>query len=430
MLVDNAFNEEEVYPVDWIDFVCDGWEPGLCGLAISMCTTLESLDIHLLGALDPLKTGWVSWGQQYLFEMFFIGRENSPQSCSKISGLSTLKRLRMNTPVPWSMINLPGLHTVEIHMIDIGLLGAKRFMGRPTDSLNTTITKLVVDVDLMTFARFLTLCYLDSLFPYLVALRHLCIRFSTRDYLSREKDYKRLKAWMSLPNFENIIRWLRNENLEALIVDISQVHTDLMIDRPDNGPQKLGRALRPAVRTSTPSLRNLPKLRKIMAPQEFFFSVDEWYTMVQLPKSVESIQIVDATVSLERWVDYIQENREHTFPQLKELVLRRQYQRDDIVEDPRLNTLNEYNRDNGDEEDAHESGSDEDYETNEDEEVHDTNEEEDVYDVDEEWQDSWQWQFDDRPGVWDRLKLAGIDLVSKGSEAVPWEISGDTFEQS
>jgi hypothetical protein len=179
MLVDNAFNEEEVYPVDWIDFFCDGWEPGLCGLAISMCTTLESLDIHLLGALDPLKTGWVPWGQQYLFEMFFIGRENSPQSCSKISGLSTLKRLRMNTPVPWSMINLPGLHTLEIHMIDIGLLGAKRFMGRPTDSLNTTITKLVVDVDLMTFARFLTLCYLDSLFPYLVALRHLCIRFST-----------------------------------------------------------------------------------------------------------------------------------------------------------------------------------------------------------------------------------------------------------
>jgi hypothetical protein len=235
---------------------------------------------------------------------------------------------------------------------------------------------------------------------------------------------------MSLPNFENIIRWLRNENLEALIVDISQVHTDLMIDRPDNGPQKFGRALRPAVGTSTPSLRNLPKLRKIMAPQEFFFSVDEWYTMVQLPKSVESIQIVDATVSLERWVDYIQENREHKFPQLKELVLRRQYQRDDIVEDPRLNTLNEYNRDNGDEEDAHESGSDEDYETNEDEEVHDTNEEEDVYDVDEEWQDSWQWQFDDRPGVWDRLKLAGIDLVSKGPEAVPWEISGDTFEQS
>ena len=137
--------------------------------------------MHVLRMSFPPTEGWVSWGQDCLMEMFFGGRENSYQSMATIAGFSTLKRLTTDTPLPWSMINLPELETLEVSLNDGDLGGAKRFVGRPADSLNATITTLVVNVDLMTFARSSTLYYLDNIIPYLSKLRNLFVRLSTRD---------------------------------------------------------------------------------------------------------------------------------------------------------------------------------------------------------------------------------------------------------
>ena len=64
------------------------------------------------------------------------------------------------------------------------------------------------------------------------------------------------------------------------------------------------------------SLTRFTKLRKIVAAQEAFLSVDESFSVCELPASVEEIGISGSTCPIDRWLEWMLENN-YKYPNAK-----------------------------------------------------------------------------------------------------------------
>jgi hypothetical protein len=99
--------------------------------------------------------------------------------------------------------------------------------------------------------------------------------------------------------------------------------------------------------TPIESLTPFTKLRKIVAAQEAFFSVDESFSVCELPASVEEIGMVDTTCAIDRWLRWMLENK-YTYPNLKIITFwgRSSTWRNDFQDifdwDPRLGNENDF----------------------------------------------------------------------------------------
>jgi hypothetical protein len=67
------------------------------------------------------------------------------------------------------------------------------------------------------------------------------------------------------------------------------------------------------------SLARFTKLRKIVAAQEAFFSVDESFSFCELFAFIEEIGMVDTTYAIDRWVGFMLENK-WKYPKLKTIT--------------------------------------------------------------------------------------------------------------
>lgn len=129
--------------------------------------------------------------------------------------------------------------------------------------------------------------YLEQeLLPNLPALKYLDIRiWAVGDEDCYDED---LDAPLSL---HHVGARIRNENLETLIIDLTEVDARCM---------PIGDMFRSF------SLEHLPNLRRLVASQMFYFSLsDMGGDYCTLPASIQSIEVTDFDFALEYFVYYL-----------------------------------------------------------------------------------------------------------------------------
>jgi hypothetical protein len=260
-----------------------------------------------MGRLDEdLEDEWSSKPKLFKTGMFFPGWEANHGSLSHMPGLTNLKRLVTHGQVPWSMINLPKLETLEVTILNHlswSIEASGGFINRPVDTSNTTITTLIVNMDIKILVRDAGMTYIRNLLPYLHTLQNLFIRLSTEDFDSLDYDFR----YEDINDFHRqaegnsygcITDQLARESLETFILDTSRVSGEFWDSLDSDGQQIV-----PFMRTLPPPrfISGFPNLLRIMAPQEFYFSVDEDFNTLHLPASIGSIAIVDSTYAADPW---------------------------------------------------------------------------------------------------------------------------------
>ncbi|KAF1848706.1 uncharacterized protein K460DRAFT_79973 [Cucurbitaria berberidis CBS 394.84] len=130
-----------------------------------------------------------------------------------------------------------------------------------------------------------------------------------------------------------------HEALETLVIDAAELYeqtTNLEWDEMvlgDLSPMQ--------------SLVHYRKLRRVVAPQEAFFSVTPQFDICALPESVERIEIIDTTCAVNRFALYVIANKPG-FPNLKTIVLWC-YKKPLQAPDPRLSVLDDDEQGEGEE---------------------------------------------------------------------------------
>ncbi|CAO2654970.1 Nn.00g117030.m01.CDS01 [Neocucurbitaria sp. VM-36] len=128
-------------------------------------------------------------------------------------------------------------------------------------------------------------------------------------------------------SYDCLVAKLRVHNIEILKLDTSAISSpdEPLYEDYYNGSHRgsLGWAqhLRPIV-----SLTDIAKLRKIVAAQEAFFSVDEEFSVCRFPSSIEEISIIDTTNAVDRWLNHVYTSiQEYPNLQVNTLWARRRY---------------------------------------------------------------------------------------------------------
>lgn len=91
--------------------------------------------------------------------------------------------------------------------------------------------------------------------------------------------------------------------LETLVIDLADVKN---CHRPE--------LIEPAL-----SLERLPKLRRVVAPQDFYFSEESTFQPCKLPPLVESIELIHTSVEIENYVRCLAGSKA-SYPRLRKLV--------------------------------------------------------------------------------------------------------------
>jgi hypothetical protein len=115
--------------------------------------------------------------------------------------------------------------------------------------------------------------FADYCLPNLPALKHLELRIRTSWWNPCEV--------LSDPHsFEHAFARIHHRGLETLVIDLADV-------KNPHRPELISPAL---------SLERLPKLRRVVAPQDFYYFEESTFQPCKLPPLIESIELIHTSV--------------------------------------------------------------------------------------------------------------------------------------
>ncbi|KAF2651826.1 hypothetical protein K491DRAFT_719476 [Lophiostoma macrostomum CBS 122681] len=312
--------ENELYTYSWDYKIRCGHEPALCGLILSVCSDLKDLTLNYLTQFDldsRRDLGRDDWLASSLHQSAFFPHYGKHQNdvFALINGLSSLERFTTNCLAPWEVVSLPRLHDLQV---DVTGSGPHRFSlvshDPPLGTFRPSITKLIITTPLDTLGgacpKYVHL-YLQALVSSLQSLRHLFLQISNRNSWYEEDQISGLL--MNWPSYNNILYMIADEHshLETLGVDISGIGP-----LTGQGMAQLSRF------KSLTELSKLPGLRRIIGPQELFLEVKDGVGhIIEMPRCIESIHIVDPTPAFRYMLKHIVDRQSTDFAYLKEISL-------------------------------------------------------------------------------------------------------------
>jgi hypothetical protein len=329
-------------------------ETGGCApLLLQLVPNLESLSLHAAQPWDIDVHRWLP-----------IPHLLSPVL---VAGFQKLTSLTLNFLPPWSLLGIPTLNRFHFDtnaleacakdMDQDELFLPWAIMGRPYGAMNTNLVSLVVTMDMAVFERLADslgrLLYCESvarLQEHLKALRSFRIRLQ---YTQESQHMDGYETEVTLYN--ELMPFIRNTGLETFIMDAKDVDWERYAREGfKEEPHDLWTAesAEPLDLGELPNrLLDLGCLRRIVAPQEayfFHYRPDSRYDALPghsfaplaLPPSVESIEVIDSTRSLNRWAKYVLDHRDK-YPNLKRVVLWCDRHSSALVHDKRLRPVGE-----------------------------------------------------------------------------------------
>ena len=306
----NASNESAVYSKDWIKSVKAGNAPAIAALILSRCPNLHTL------TLDQLIHGgnWHSYPEypdywrQGCFnpaETFQCVGEDTEAQVLDTLGFTKLRCLKTNSLLPWPILTLPHLREVGLALVIPAVYEQKDFL--PSTSC-PNILKMDISIDIGSLQAGLDKFereYLEAMQSRLSSLRQLLLSFDRRNShvdLDSDSDIDPDDgfSWMT-GSFETVLDSINSDSLETLIIT----------------------TMRPLASEVTPArtLKGNRNLRYVIGPQDFFMSVDADFDLLDLPHTVERVEFTSSSEALNRWAQFVRDNREEQFPALKFVVI-------------------------------------------------------------------------------------------------------------
>ncbi|KAJ4368383.1 hypothetical protein N0V83_006740 [Neocucurbitaria cava] len=321
----------------WMKRIRKGKQLAFLGVVLTCTPKLQSL------AIDRY-INWKSFDDTYEFtpspisfrEMFGNLHRAKGFSMSWIPGLARIGSLRTNCVLAPQFFTLPNLTSLEFGFRDEQYHWHPKDLRlpRPFDANNAT--SLLKQMGILVDEK----CLRDSRQPegdnfyrYTRQLPDLLPNLSSLDLLVQPVSKDIFNDWYDAilrygESYDCLVAKFRGQNIQTLKIDTSAISSARQAKR-----------LKPIV-----SLTDFTKLRKIVAAQEAFFSVDEAFTVCKLPSSIEEIVIVDTTNPVSRWLKQILASI-WEYPNLKSITLWTPYDPFDSPFDWRLGNQHDFPRD-------------------------------------------------------------------------------------
>ncbi|KAF2251123.1 hypothetical protein BU26DRAFT_276563 [Trematosphaeria pertusa] len=286
---------------EWIEEIRRGSEAALGGLMLNLLPNLEHLTVRSYGGniLEqasnyPTKYEWVV---RKLFDPAFFFDGISGYSPKVVAGFAKLKSITSNGVLPWDIITLPTLRTLEYdfqYFTNGGLFEWFGMKHLPNNSTCSNITSLILNIEIEV------LYYSDASRKLREYVSELLSRFTSlatlhlRLFFEQDPPGRRLPGgFPNLAKYEYPSHLLDHANLDTV--------TDLVVDTADLGNFKGTTIISPMESIM------FPKLQHITMPQAAFFY---WpYDTLTLPSTIETIGIIDSTRCLNAWAKDILDNR-------------------------------------------------------------------------------------------------------------------------
>ncbi|KAG9388776.1 hypothetical protein PtrSN002B_001377 [Pyrenophora tritici-repentis] len=281
-----ANNGSRLYNHDWASNIQAGLQLAMVGLILCLTPHLESL------TLDYRKQKMESSGfytKPIAFEHFslddlFGSVTQSPAfSIEHIKGFAKLTRLITNTCPPSKLISLPQLKGLEIGLLNDHWnqdRGLRPLLSTGT-ALSMTMTHLTVRLDKLALysdrAILVRGVYrrLNDIIKNLTVLEYLFLQFGSE----WGKRFDPRQGDLSEASFEYVTSEIESLSLTHLALDVEDVGKAWFYESGETPFE----VIRPMT-----SLRRLPKLRSITAPEEAFFFPGGFETCV-IPSTIENI---------------------------------------------------------------------------------------------------------------------------------------------
>jgi hypothetical protein len=297
--------------------------PGLHTLSLDNCHTTKYLDMNGARVLVPRRID--------TNHMFGIAPEGLNPNL--IPGFANLKHIKSNGQLPWQLINLPYLETLQIgtlptilnYPFDYSLSSGVTFnLTSLTIPMNIVALEYdyVHDIDGGTEYRIFN----KRIFQCLSCLKRLDIQFyrNCGSRGSRLGDHKTTPP--GIGDYNNALKAISSSSLETLVLDTSDV--DVRAVEKWKLATSFKGYLDDCIRPLT-SLLQFPNLKTIIAPQQAFLSsngnsdVEPILSLFlfNLPPSVVSVGVIDPTVHILKWFDHISEQKQTYCPNLTKIEL-------------------------------------------------------------------------------------------------------------
>jgi hypothetical protein len=276
---------------------------------------LKELMLNYLTQDDPDDHGISKeghWLPSYMHPYAFFPHYEAHQDdiFTNIKALSNIERVVTNCLAPWELVSQPQIRTLEV-MISrprILTLTSHEFPG----GLSTFITNLTINISIWSFeAIYLKVddLYVNSIVSSLRHLRHLFVQMMHENWW--HDDARLDDFFVAVFSYDDVLCMIGdgNPHLETLGVDISGLNI------PDEESQANLSDCGPMTKFS-----KLPNLRKVIGPQELFLdTMNGVGRLVEMPRSIESIHIVDATDAFNNAANYIFEHQPTKFASLRQI---------------------------------------------------------------------------------------------------------------
>lgn len=296
----------------------------MAGVAIALMSRLECLKIWSVSQ----SYHSISNGRRILFSRradteYMFGLCADELNLSLIPGFAKLKHFFTGGTVPWQIMALPTLETLQIGFVPQNDRVQLKYPITPETRFSLTnltmrmnffmVVDEYYDHDEMKEEIY---AFTEQLFTEFKQLKRLSIQF-------RQKGTARLFTMglrsTSLPevsSYANVANMFRSSTLETLILDTSDVDVRAIEDW-GNGKSYLEGCIAPMT-----SLHQFPNLKTIIAPQQAFFDSDPDVLCDPpsnlLPPSIRSIEIIDASKEIVEWIGLLIEC-ENAFPVLNQI---------------------------------------------------------------------------------------------------------------
>lgn len=304
----------------WVRLLRRGSPLAVCGFILARTTSLRHLQIREFGSFWGSETRHLSSRDLFGISDIFFPFEHIP-------AVQGLRSLTTHGLIPSGLISLPELQQVRFALENRG-------WWLPTEVRlphwrSETITHMIIDVDIEILeGRISYIDENDSVYEQKENnrthqyLKDLLFRIKQLEYLEirlSRSENPSTSAYDSFygcpPSFARLMRLLRSETLRHLIIETSNIN-------PLEFFENFASQLHPMT-----TLRRLPKLRRIAAPQEaFLYRGDHKKSSlsVTLPSvllaTIETLEIIDSTIAYNALANHLARHR-IICPHLQEVVL-------------------------------------------------------------------------------------------------------------
>ncbi|KAF1847871.1 uncharacterized protein K460DRAFT_403188 [Cucurbitaria berberidis CBS 394.84] len=322
----------------WMQDIRKGEQLAILGVVLACTPNLQTLAMDRWKRRREFESGYQLEPGHITFQQMFgniSGANNF--SISWIPGLANVNSLSANCLLPIQLVTLPKLTLLEFGLQDrqfdlvprtIQILQSSKTNGA-VPPLNRM--RVLLDVDCLNkivlpveedMGQDMDDEVDDNIYRYMQQLPDQLPNLSCLDLLIepilRDSYNWARNVWCG--SYDCLVAKLTCHNIKTLKIDTSEISKSTVPMYNDDGFRIQGtirwaQQLRPIQ-----SLTNFTKLRKIVAAQEAFFSVDEEFFVCKLPSSIEEIGIIETTGAVDRWLKHLLANI-WAYPNLKVIKL-------------------------------------------------------------------------------------------------------------